>query len=94
MCIFVPILISRSSLMTGGHGSGPGVNPWLVNESEETRGLGFGEIKHQQQQIIEGILHIRLLCNFFGLLTDVTLDMVSSWPPLSAVKMILYVLMG
>lgn len=53
--------------MTGGHGSGPGVNPWLVNESEETRGLGFGEIKHQQQQIIEGILHIRLLCNFFGL---------------------------
>ncbi|KTG05734.1 hypothetical protein cypCar_00029770 [Cyprinus carpio] len=44
---------ARSSLMTGGHGSGPGVNPWLVNESEETRGLGFGEIKHQQQQIIE-----------------------------------------
>lgn len=41
--------------MTSGNGSGPAVNPWLVNESEETRGLGFGEIKHQQQQIIEGI---------------------------------------
>ncbi|KAG1940764.1 syntaxin-8 isoform X1 [Pimephales promelas] len=45
---------ARSSLMTGGNGgSGPAVNPWLINESEETRGLGFGEIKHQQQQIIE-----------------------------------------
>ncbi|ROI15690.1 Syntaxin-8, partial [Anabarilius grahami] len=44
---------SRSSLMTGGYGSGPAVNPWLVNEPEETRGLGFGEIKQQQQQIIE-----------------------------------------
>ncbi|XP_067315624.1 syntaxin-8 isoform X2 [Pseudorasbora parva] len=44
---------SRSSLMTGRNGSGPAVNPWLVNEPEETRGLGFGEIKHQQQQIIE-----------------------------------------
>lgn len=44
---------SRSSLMTGGNGSGAAVNPWLVNEPEETRGLGFGEIKHQQQQIIE-----------------------------------------
>ncbi|XDV35924.1 hypothetical protein PO909_005786 [Leuciscus waleckii] len=39
--------------MTGGNGSGPAVNPWLINEPEETRGLGFGEIKHQQQQIIE-----------------------------------------
>ncbi|XP_077055078.1 syntaxin-8 [Siphateles boraxobius] len=44
---------ARSSLMTGGNGSGPAVNPWLINESEETLGLGFGEIKHQQQQIIE-----------------------------------------
>uniref|UniRef100_A0A8C2IUL9 Syntaxin-8 n=1 Tax=Cyprinus carpio TaxID=7962 RepID=A0A8C2IUL9_CYPCA len=44
---------SRSSLMTGGSGSGPAGNPWLVNESEETRGLSFGEIKHHQQQIIE-----------------------------------------
>ncbi|XP_042610991.1 syntaxin-8-like isoform X3 [Cyprinus carpio] len=44
---------SRSSLMTGGNGSGPAGNPWLVNESEETRGLSFGEIKHHQQQIIE-----------------------------------------
>ncbi|XP_036426498.1 syntaxin-8 [Colossoma macropomum] len=48
---------SRSSLMSGGLGAGPGgagsVNPWLVNESEETRGLTFGEIKQQQQHIIE-----------------------------------------
>lgn len=29
-------------------------NPWLVDESEETRGLTFGEIKAQQQRIIEG----------------------------------------
>lgn len=43
---------SRSSLMSGGFGAGP-VNPWLVNESEETRGLTFGEIKQQQQQIID-----------------------------------------
>lgn len=42
--------------MAGGAGAGGGIaaNPWLVNESEETRGLTFGEIKHQQQQIIEG----------------------------------------
>lgn len=45
--------------MAGGYGSGPAVNPWLVNEPEETRGLGFGEIKQQQQQIIEGMLHTR-----------------------------------
>jgi len=30
------------------------VNPWLINESEETKGLTFGEIKQQQQRIIEG----------------------------------------
>lgn len=45
---------SRSSLIEGGAGaSGTGANPWLINESEETRGLNFGEIKKQQQQIIE-----------------------------------------
>ncbi|KAL7890972.1 hypothetical protein AOLI_G00004480 [Acnodon oligacanthus] len=48
---------SRSSLMSGGLGIGPGgagsANPWLVNESEETQGLSFGEIKQQQQRIIE-----------------------------------------
>ncbi|TRY56373.1 hypothetical protein DNTS_034970, partial [Danionella cerebrum] len=32
-----------SSLMSGGNGSGPAVNPWLVNESEETRGLSFAQ---------------------------------------------------
>ncbi|KAK1798955.1 hypothetical protein P4O66_007232, partial [Electrophorus voltai] len=49
---------SRSTLMTGGpgRGAGPGVaaNPWLLNEPEETRGLTFGEIKEQQQRIIQG----------------------------------------
>uniref|UniRef100_A0A4W4H5H6 Syntaxin-8 n=1 Tax=Electrophorus electricus TaxID=8005 RepID=A0A4W4H5H6_ELEEL len=48
---------SRSTLMTGGpgRGAGPGVaaNPWLLNEPEETRGLTFGEIKEQQQRIIQ-----------------------------------------
>ncbi|XP_068448637.1 syntaxin-8 [Clinocottus analis] len=46
---------SRSTLMSGGAGSSGGVaaNPWLVNESEETQGLTFGEIKQQQQRIIE-----------------------------------------
>ncbi|MGH0154545.1 UNVERIFIED_CONTAM: hypothetical protein FKN15_027464, partial [Acipenser sinensis] len=28
-------------------------NPWLTDEPEETRGLGFTEIKQQQQRIIE-----------------------------------------
>ncbi|XP_031730509.1 syntaxin-8 [Anarrhichthys ocellatus] len=47
---------SRSTLMGAGTSGGGGVaaaNPWLVNESEETRGLTFGEIKQQQQRIIE-----------------------------------------
>ncbi|XP_026215516.1 syntaxin-8 isoform X1 [Anabas testudineus] len=44
---------SRSKLMAGGASGGMSTNPWLVNESEETRGLTFGEIKQQQQQIIE-----------------------------------------
>ncbi|XP_062853412.1 syntaxin-8 [Trichomycterus rosablanca] len=44
---------SRSMLMTGGFGAGPTHNPWLVNESEETRGLTFSEIKQQQQQIVQ-----------------------------------------
>lgn len=44
---------ARSSLMSSGGGQGGAVNPWLVDESEETRGLSFGEIKQQQQRIIE-----------------------------------------
>ncbi|XP_061686642.1 syntaxin-8 [Syngnathoides biaculeatus] len=46
---------SRSTLMAGGVGASEGVsaNPWLINEPEETRGLTFGEIKQQQQRIIE-----------------------------------------
>ncbi|WP_411024313.1 hypothetical protein, partial [Salmonella sp. s58953] len=44
---------SRSALLTGGFGAEPAQNPWLVNESEETRGLTFREIKEQQQCIIQ-----------------------------------------
>uniref|UniRef100_A0A3P9PSR7 Syntaxin 8 n=1 Tax=Poecilia reticulata TaxID=8081 RepID=A0A3P9PSR7_POERE len=43
---------SRSTLMSGGAAAGT-ANPWLVEESEETKGLSFGEIKQQQQRIIE-----------------------------------------
>ncbi|XP_007166398.2 syntaxin-8 isoform X2 [Balaenoptera acutorostrata] len=42
----------RSSLMTGGAKRGV-PNPWLFEEPEETRGLGFDEIREQQQQIIQ-----------------------------------------
>ncbi|XP_037663852.1 syntaxin-8 isoform X4 [Choloepus didactylus] len=42
----------RSSLMTGGAKRGA-PNPWLLEESEETRGLGFHEIQQQQQRIIQ-----------------------------------------
>ncbi|CAL8274638.1 unnamed protein product [Gadus morhua 'NCC'] len=49
---------SRTTLMSGAGGAGGGggggaVNPWLVNESEETRGLSFREIKQQQHSIME-----------------------------------------
>lgn len=48
------MMIHRSNLFaTGGAGAGS-ANPWLVNESEETKGLTFGEIKQQQQRVIEG----------------------------------------
>lgn len=42
--------------MAEGAGASRGVvaNPWLINEPEETKGLSFGEIKQQQQRIIEG----------------------------------------
>ncbi|XP_030063963.1 syntaxin-8 isoform X2 [Microcaecilia unicolor] len=43
--------VIRSSLMTGGGNHGVS-NPWLLEEPEETRGLGFGEIRQQQQRII------------------------------------------
>ncbi|XP_015452835.1 syntaxin-8 isoform X2 [Pteropus alecto] len=42
----------RSSLMTGGPKRGI-PNPWLFEEPEETRGLGFDEIRQQQQKIIQ-----------------------------------------
>ncbi|XP_078136327.1 syntaxin-8 isoform X2 [Sander vitreus] len=49
---------SRSTLMGAGAGTSGGVvaNPWLINESEETSGLTFGEIKQQQRRVIEEII--------------------------------------
>ena len=43
--------------MAGGSG-GAASNPWLINETEETKGLSFGEIKQQQQRMIEGTLDL------------------------------------
>lgn len=51
-------VVPRSSLMTGGAKRGV-PNPWLFEESEETRGLGFDEIRQQQQKIIQGTEHPR-----------------------------------
>ena len=34
-------------------------NPWLSEEPEETRGLGFDEIRQQQQKIIQGTYYSR-----------------------------------
>lgn len=52
----VMIICHRSTLMAGGAGAsgGTSANPWLINESDETKGLTFGEIKQQQQRVIEG----------------------------------------
>ncbi|XP_067164461.1 syntaxin-8 isoform X2 [Apteryx mantelli] len=44
--------VIRSSLMTGGVKRGV-TNPWLLEESEETRGLGFDDIRQQQRRIIQ-----------------------------------------
>lgn len=44
--------VIRSSLMAGGIKRGV-TNPWLLEESEETRGLGFDDIRQQQRRIIE-----------------------------------------
>uniref|UniRef100_A0A8C4JK84 Syntaxin-8 n=1 Tax=Dromaius novaehollandiae TaxID=8790 RepID=A0A8C4JK84_DRONO len=44
--------VIRSSLMTGGVKRGV-INPWLLEESEETRGLGFDDIRQQQRRIIQ-----------------------------------------
>lgn len=50
----------RSTLMGGGAAAvgGSTANPWLIDEPDETKGLSFGEIKQQQQRIIEGNLLI------------------------------------
>jgi len=39
--------------MTGGVKRGVS-NPWLLEEAEETRGLGFDDLRQQQRRIIEG----------------------------------------
>lgn len=39
--------------MTGGVKRGV-TNPWLLEEAEETRGLGFDDLRQQQRRIIEG----------------------------------------
>ncbi|XP_050175521.1 syntaxin-8 [Myiozetetes cayanensis] len=44
--------MTRSSLMTGGVKRGV-TNPWLLEEPEETRGLGFDDLRQQQRRIIE-----------------------------------------
>ncbi|OXB81190.1 UNVERIFIED_CONTAM: hypothetical protein H355_005120 [Colinus virginianus] len=44
--------VIRSSLMAGGV-KREVTNPWLLEESEETRGLGFDDIRQQQRRIIE-----------------------------------------
>ncbi|CAG13582.1 unnamed protein product, partial [Tetraodon nigroviridis] len=45
----------RSALIAERAGASGSVtaNPWLINEPEETKGLSFGDIKQQQQRIIE-----------------------------------------
>ncbi|KAM4030321.1 syntaxin-8 isoform 1-T1 [Anomaloglossus baeobatrachus] len=46
--------VIRSSLMSGGGASGPTpYNPWVLEEPEETRGLGYGELRQQQQRMIQ-----------------------------------------
>ncbi|KAM6174395.1 syntaxin-8 isoform 1-T1 [Erethizon dorsatum] len=45
----------RSSLMREEAKRGA-PNPWLLEEPEETRGLGFDELRQQQQKIIQEII--------------------------------------
>ncbi|XP_056405519.1 syntaxin-8 isoform X2 [Hyla sarda] len=44
--------VIRSSLMTGGAAGSSQYNPWVMEEPEETRGLGVGELRQQQQRVI------------------------------------------
>ncbi|XP_075759600.1 syntaxin-8 isoform X2 [Pelodiscus sinensis] len=44
--------VIRSSLMAGGMTRGV-INPWLLEETEETSRLGFDELKQHQQRIIQ-----------------------------------------
>lgn len=61
--------------MTGGAKRGA-PNPWLLEEPEETRGLGFDEIRQQQQKIIQGTKYPKGVgsetwSGFFTLASDV-----------------------
>ena len=61
--------------MTGGAKRGV-PNPWLFEEPEETRGLGFDEIREQQQQIIQGTKYPKsvgseTLSDFFIIALDI-----------------------
>lgn len=66
-------IIFRSSLMTGGVKRGV-TNPWLLEESEETRGLGFDDLRQQQRRIIEGtrvfLLYISIARTLRGTLIE------------------------
>lgn len=57
----------RSSLMAGGAKRGI-TNPWLLEEPEETRGLGFDELRQQQRRIIEGTRAFLLVLSISGAL--------------------------
>lgn len=57
----------RSNLMAGGAKRGV-TNPWLLEESEETRGLGFDELRQQQRRIIEGTRAFLLVLSISGTL--------------------------
>ncbi|EPY86754.1 hypothetical protein CB1_000300023 [Camelus ferus] len=68
-------LMNWSSLMTGGAKRGV-PNPWLFEEPEETRGLGFDEIRQQQQQIIQASGPLK---PYFEAQMDIQLKMARHW---------------
>lgn len=53
--------------MAGGAKRGI-TNPWLLEESEETRGLGFDELRQQQRRIIEGTRAFLVVLSISGTL--------------------------
>lgn len=73
--------------MTGGAKRGV-ANPWLFEEPEETRGLGFDEIRQQQQKIIQGTEYPRSMgpetlsefyCSLWMFLTPIEDHQESCW---------------